>query len=215
MGKKGKKAQAGKPKKLTPKDIGKRLDALAKKLEEEIKDADLFAPMPPTEDCPICLVPLPRIFSKSVYKTCCGNTICDACIEENHAVIKAKNEKNAGKKDKPVIQDTCPFCRAPVPSSFGEVMRQCEGRLHYDYKALDAIAGGFCFGTRGQAEDKMKALDYLIRATEVGSLGETSVLNGMLLVSARLFNMRCLSSSSRHPRKKHEATPSNSFFGRS
>jgi hypothetical protein len=27
MGKKGKKAQAGKPKKLTPKDIGKRLDA--------------------------------------------------------------------------------------------------------------------------------------------------------------------------------------------
>ena len=33
MGKKGKKAQAGKPKKLTPKDVGKRLDALVKKLE--------------------------------------------------------------------------------------------------------------------------------------------------------------------------------------
>eukprot|EP00563_Minutocellus_polymorphus_P007163 CAMPEP_0181048480 /NCGR_PEP_ID=MMETSP1070-20121207/15459_1 /TAXON_ID=265543 /ORGANISM="Minutocellus polymorphus, Strain NH13" /LENGTH=59 /DNA_ID=CAMNT_0023127269 /DNA_START=201 /DNA_END=376 /DNA_ORIENTATION=- len=58
MGKKGKKAQAGKAKKLTPKDVGKRLDALVKKLEEELKGADLFAPLPPTEDCPICLVPL-------------------------------------------------------------------------------------------------------------------------------------------------------------
>ena len=52
-GKKGKKAQAGKPKKLTPKDVGKRLDTLAKKLEEELKGADLFAPLPPTDDCAI------------------------------------------------------------------------------------------------------------------------------------------------------------------
>ena len=41
MGKKGKKAQAGKPKKLTPKDVGKRLDVLVKKLGEELKGADL------------------------------------------------------------------------------------------------------------------------------------------------------------------------------
>ena len=52
MGKKGKKAQAGKPKKLTPKDISKRLDALAKKLEEEIEGADLFAPLPPNGGLP-------------------------------------------------------------------------------------------------------------------------------------------------------------------
>ena len=37
MGKKGKKGQAGKPKKLTPKDVGKRLNALAKNLEEELE----------------------------------------------------------------------------------------------------------------------------------------------------------------------------------
>ena len=40
MGKKGKKAQAGKPKKLTPKDAGKRLSVLVKKLDEELKGAD-------------------------------------------------------------------------------------------------------------------------------------------------------------------------------
>ena len=48
MGKKGKKAQAGKPKKLTPKEIGKRLDVLVKKLEEELEGAEMFAPLPPT-----------------------------------------------------------------------------------------------------------------------------------------------------------------------
>ena len=44
-------------------------------------------------------------------------------------------------------------------------------------------------------------------------LGETSVLNGMiLLILARLYNMRCLYSRSRCPRKKHEATSSVSFM---
>ena len=44
-------------------------------------------------------------------------------------------------------------------------------------------------------------------------VGETSVLNGMiLLISDRLFNIRCLSSRSRCPRKKHEATSSISFM---
>ena len=72
MGKKGKKAQAGKPKKLTPKDVGKRLDVLVKKLEEELKGADIFAPLPPTEDRAICLVPLSPVKSNSLYKTCCS-----------------------------------------------------------------------------------------------------------------------------------------------
>ena len=57
MGKKGKKAQAGKPKKLTPKNVAKRLDALVKKVEEELKDADLFRPFrqPKTVQSAVCL----------------------------------------------------------------------------------------------------------------------------------------------------------------
>ena len=85
MGKKGKKAQAGKPKRLTPKDVGKRLDVLVKKLKEELKGADLFAPLPPTEDCAICLVPLSRVATNSTYFACCGNMICVGCAQENEA----------------------------------------------------------------------------------------------------------------------------------
>jgi hypothetical protein len=75
MGKKGKKAQTGKPKKLTPKDVGKRLNALVKNLEEELKDADLFKPLPPTEDCAICLVPLSHLTIENFYKACCGSIL--------------------------------------------------------------------------------------------------------------------------------------------
>ena len=43
--------------------------------------------------------------------------------------------------------------------------------------------------------------------------GEPSVLNEIiLLILARLFNVRCLSSRSRCPRKKHEAASSFSFI---
>ena len=175
MGKKGKKAQAGKPKKLTPKDVSKRLDALVKKLEEELEGADLFAPLPPTEDCPICLVPLSRRKEKSQYQSCCGNNICNACVEGTRAAIKKQNEKNAGKKDKPVIRESCPLCRAPVPSSVGEALRQCEERkMHNDHRALDALGSIFRNESYGQVQDNMKALDYFIQATEHGSPGSPS-----------------------------------------
>ena len=169
MGKKGKKAQAGKPKKITPKDIGKRLDALVKNLEEELKSADLFAPLPPTEDCPICFVPLSRSEDKSHYKACCGNKICTACVDESMAAMKVMNEKNAA-KSKPLVPNACPFCRAPNPTSSKDIMRQFEARkLHNDYIALDSLAGIFYFGEHGQTKDKFKALDYYIQATEHGS----------------------------------------------
>jgi len=165
MGKKGKKAQAGKPKKLTPKDIGKRLDALAKKVEEELKGADLFVPLPPTEDCAICLVPLSRLPHNSSYWPCCGNMICTGCVEENKALIKKHNEKNPGKK----VAFPCPFCRELPPSSDGYI-RWIEARaLKNDYIALRHLGSLFTQGNRGLPKDHLKALDCWIRAAELGS----------------------------------------------
>ena len=164
MGKKGKRAQAGKPKKPTPKDIGKRLDALAKRLEEELEGVDLFAPLPPTEDCPICLVPLSRVAKNSGYWGCCGNMICAGCDAENQALLK--------RQSKP---DTCPFCRELSPSSDGEYVRQLEARaLKNDHVALRNLGCSFeagFFGLQGSPvpQDYLKALDYLIRAVELGS----------------------------------------------
>ena len=167
MGKKGKKTQAGKPKKLTPKDVGKRLDVLVKKLEEELKGADLFGPLLPTEDCAICLVPLSRLASNSVYWACCGNIICVGCVGENEALIKKQNEeKKAGKK----VAFTCPFCRELPPTSDDEIIRRLEARaLKNDHVALHQLGSAFTTGNCGLPKDDLKALDCWIRAVELGS----------------------------------------------
>ena len=170
MGKKGKKTQAGKPKKLTPKDVGKRLNALAKNLEEELEGADLFAPLPPTEDCAVCLVPLPYVNSEVCYQICCGNRICWSCFNENWESVKKQNEeKNAGKK----ISFACPFCREPVPTSDdGDEVESAwlQARcLKNDHIALKLMGGHYLSGTLHTPKDELKALDYFIRAVELGS----------------------------------------------
>ena len=164
MGKKGKKAQAGKPKKLTPKDIGKRLDVLAKKLEEELEGADLFAPLPPIEDCAICLVPLSRDGFFGVFQACCGNDICKACFLDNRESIK--KQKNAGKK----VAFTCPFCREPDPTCFDEEFAQLQVRcLQNDHTAFLLMGKANRDGKYRLPKDELKALDCFIRAAELGS----------------------------------------------
>ena len=151
MGKKGKKGQTGKPKKLTPKDVGKRLDGLVRKLEEELEGADLFAPLPPTEDCPICLVPLSRVGLNSNYWACCGKLICVGC---NGLGIRQK---------------TCPFCRELRPDK-EQYVRQLEARaLKNDHNALRNLGVSFSKGKGGLPKDDLKALDCYIKAVELGS----------------------------------------------
>ena len=167
MGKKGKKAQAGKPKKLTPKDVGKRLNALAKNLGEELEGADLFAPLPPTEDCAICFVPLPRFGPGTCYQACCGNNICVACHFENKESIKKQNEeKNTGKK----LAFTCPFCREPEPTCADEELARLQARcLQNDHCAFTLMGDVYRDGKYGEPKDDLKAFDCFIRAVELGS----------------------------------------------
>ena len=168
MGKKSKKAQAGKPKKLTPKDVGKRLNVLAKKVEEELEGADLFAPLPPPDDCAVCFVPLPSANFETVYKSCCGNFVCKACVRENKESIDKQNEeKNAGKK----LAFTCPFCREPEPTCFDVEFARLQARsLQNDHSAFTTMGNIYRDGL-GKAKDDLKALDCYIRAAELGSPG--------------------------------------------
>eukprot|EP00561_Arcocellulus_cornucervis_P014810 CAMPEP_0185805478 /NCGR_PEP_ID=MMETSP1322-20130828/3879_1 /TAXON_ID=265543 /ORGANISM="Minutocellus polymorphus, Strain RCC2270" /LENGTH=287 /DNA_ID=CAMNT_0028501517 /DNA_START=350 /DNA_END=1216 /DNA_ORIENTATION=+ len=165
----GKKAQAGKPKKLTPKDVGKRLNALAKNLEEELKGADLFAPLPPTEDCAICFVPISPIKSGRMYKTCCGKEICWACYKENKESINKQNEeKSAGKK----LALTCPFCREPNPTADEEEFARLQARcLQNDHIAFALMGDLYRDGTFKAPKDDLKAIDCWIQAIELGSAG--------------------------------------------
>ena len=166
MGKRGKKTQAGNPKKLTPKDVGKRMDVLVRKLEEELEGADLFAPCPPTEDCAICLVPLSRINNETRYQACCGKGICVACFKENEISINKQNDEKTGKK----LAFTCPFCREPIPTCWGEENARLQARcLQNDHTAFRLVGEAYRKGEHERPKDELKALDCYIRAVELGS----------------------------------------------
>ena len=150
---------------------------LAKNLEEELEGADLFALVPPTEDCAICFLPLSRVPSNSGYRACCGKVICLGCSGESHvlvkrqnAVIKKQNEKNADKKDKKEIVHICPFCREIPALSDKEYIQQLEARaLKNDHVALRNLGSYFAEGSYGLCKDDLKALDCFIKAVELGS----------------------------------------------
>ena len=162
MGKKGRKRQSGKAKKqldAPTRAVLKKLNALVKKLEEELRGADLFAPLPPTEDCPICFDPLPRAPSK--YQACCGKIICTDCTFKRNRIMD-----NAG-KDALV----CPFCREPL-SSREEWGRQLRTRASKkDCYALNVLGNILLDGNDLCAlpKDELKGMDHLVEAAELGS----------------------------------------------
>ena len=87
---------------------------------------------------------------------------------------------------------------------------------YYEYDITDTVidgtsVGGIADGIAFLVHIDPQGVNALNDAG--GALGETSVLNGMiLLVLARLFNMRCLSSRSRRPRKKSTRLPPQSVL---
>ena len=171
MGKKGKKAQAGKLKKLAAKDIRKRLDALVQRLKEELNNADLFASLPPTEPCPICLVPLSRFNEKSFYMDCCGSHVCQGC-DRKSCLFETKQFVASGKKEAEFVRK-CALCREPVPGDKGFV-RQLEELASRKSspkaaRALFNLGANYLEGDYGISKDVFRALEYYIQAAEVGS----------------------------------------------
>ena len=86
-----------------------------KKRAAELYDIELFKQPPPPEDCPICILPLPSLYTGYKYRACCGKIICSGCI---HAV--EKRDGGVG---------LCPFCRAPTPAS-EELLKQTKKRVN-------------------------------------------------------------------------------------
>ena len=156
---------------ITPKEIEKRLDALAKKLEGELEGADLFAPLPPTEDCPICFIPLSRIESNIMYQSCCKKRMCCACYWGSYKVIKKENAKNAEKEEQEMILHLCPFCREPETTTNEEEVKKLEAQAaRNDPNAFMMLTTYHdILGVSEHTKDELGKVDVWIRAAEIGS----------------------------------------------
>ena len=125
-----------------------------KKRADELHDRELFKQPPPDEDCPICMLPLPSLFTGRKYSACCGKRICSGCI---HAV--EKRDGGVG---------LCPFCRTPMPTA-KEMIGQMKKRMEVDdAEAIRNLACCYSDGLHGLPQDYNKALELWHRAAKLG-----------------------------------------------
>ena len=130
---------------------------------------DLWKPPPPSEECPVCLVPLPLEREKTMYWVCCGKLICYACCEEHNRALSVTNRKRDKKKLSP-LGLTCPFCRSPIHRNDSELMSHLEKRIEKE-DTVAMLNLGMCFrdGSDGVKKDEAKASELFNRAADLGS----------------------------------------------
>ena len=121
-----------------------------------ISDEDLFKQPPPLDDCPICFLRMPSLWSGRTYKSCCGKLVCNGCI---YAVAMRGTS-------------LCPFCRAPAASvvtSRKESNKRIRKRVEMkDPRAIYSLGCYYSKGDLGLQQNYEKALELWHRAGELG-----------------------------------------------
>ena len=147
----------------------KAIAAGLKKLAEQgiTNDTDLFAPIPTSEDCPICMVPHPAA-DASTLMTCCGKLLCTTCIEANEKTLMHVNVGREIKKQPP-LPISCAFCRAGPWKTEQEYLDQMMKLVKSDRVVATYILARHYEEGKIVEQDKQKAFDLTIRAVELGN----------------------------------------------
>jgi len=117
-------------------------------------DEVLFKQPPQNEDCTICCIQLPALWSGSKYMSCCGKEICSGC------------QKRAG-------GSICPFCRTPAPKTEEQIVTRNKKRMieKDDAYAIHNMGSYYHDGSYGMQQNRAKALEYWHRSGELGYAG--------------------------------------------
>lgn len=135
----------------------------------DAEDPELWEPHPETEDCPVCMVPLPLDREESLYWTCCGKTICRACEFEQGRALELLNVKRIN-KDQPPLEPACAFCRASKLIEDEDVIRSYKEKARNgDAVAAHNLATFYTHGNYGVEINEAKALELLQYAANLGN----------------------------------------------
>ena len=149
---------------------------------EPSDDPDLWKPHPLPEDCPVCMVPLPREADKSVYWPCCGKMICTACDAENDRVRAITNRKRE-EKELPPLKSSCAFCRTPAHEDDAGWQRSIMQRVDKgDARAMLILSKAYRTGDNNLAKNEAKATALLEKAADVGSAEAKGVLGATIIM---------------------------------
>ena len=128
----------------------------------ELHDKELFKQPPTAEDCPICFIRMPSLYTGRKYKSCCGKMICSGCI---YAPVY-DDQGNKVDNDK---QNECAFCRVVAPKSIKEVVERLKKRVEAeDPIAIHNLGIHYRVGEHGFPQDMDKALELWHRAADLG-----------------------------------------------
>ena len=125
----------------------------------ELHDEELFREHPPSEDCPICFLPLPIGTNAATFKSCCGKIICSGCI---YAMLK--EALGRGKIEKIGL---CAFCRTPSPEDEDDIKRIKKLMECGNAQAFNQLAGYYANG-EGVPQDWSKANELWLKGGELG-----------------------------------------------
>ena len=122
----------------------------------ELHDEKLFKVPPPKEDCPICFLRMPSLYTGKKYKACCGKEICSGCIYT--VKLRAKD-----------LIGLCPFCRVPGPSTDEELIERTKSRVNTgDSRGMYNMGFYYTQGQHGLPQDRTKTLELWRQAGELG-----------------------------------------------
>jgi len=138
------------------------------KIKRKMEDPELWKPRPPTEECPVCLVPLPLQESRSTYWACCVKKLCRACVAETGRALNITNRKRE-QKELPPMDPSCSFCRTPVSRQNSEWLKMVEDQVDKgDVEAMVTLAANYRDGDFGLTRDAAKVLELLHKAADLG-----------------------------------------------
>ena len=124
---------------------------------KELHDKKLFTQPDETHlgECPLCFLPLPLDPEKSMFRTCCSESICMGCVFANF-------ESNKHDKAKAL---RCPFCRTHSSMGGEETRKRLMKRVKANDPAAMKEMGLKCLHEDGNYD---AAFGYLTKAAELG-----------------------------------------------
>ena len=151
------------------KEIEASVDVFIKKLEEELKDVELFGPLPKREDCPICFLPIPLEARGVVSLTCCGKRACNGCMHQQMLV--------SGSISTDQCRYCCPFCRTvhrgddDALRDYDSILEKTKRRIEdaNDTNAMITLAECYDNSFHGLEKDDVASLGLWLRAAMEGN----------------------------------------------
>ena len=132
-------------------------------------DVGPLGKVPPQEECPICLLPLPINESLHCYANCCGKILCGACDLQQQIRSEIRAAESGQTPAPPPI---CAFCREKIPESNEEVLARARRRVERnDPGALRNMALNYGYGRRGISVDQAKCIELLRQSAGLGLSG--------------------------------------------